>query len=74
MNTAARLHSEAQAGEIVLSAEIHAEAGGAIPEARPISLALKGKAHALRGAPGAHGIPGMTRAPAREATLEGSAG
>lgn len=47
VNTTARLQSHAQAGEIVLSSEIHLEAGDAIPEARPISLALKGKAHPL---------------------------
>jgi adenylate cyclase len=44
INTAARLQGKAQAGEIVLSAAIHREAGEAIREARPIALELKGKA------------------------------
>ncbi len=44
VNTAARLQSQADSGEIVLSAEIHSEASDSVPEARPISLELKGKA------------------------------
>ena len=44
VNTAARLQAQAESGEIVLSAEIHGEAGEALPDTRPVSLTLKGKA------------------------------
>lgn len=44
VNTAARLQGQAEAGEIVLSAEVHAEAPAAAAAARPTSLELKGKA------------------------------
>ena len=44
VNTAARLQSQAGTGEIVVSPEIHAEAGAALQEAKLTSLDLKGKA------------------------------
>lgn len=47
VNTAARLQGEARPGQILLSAEVHAEAGDAIPEALPVSFSLKGKAEPL---------------------------
>ncbi len=43
VNTAARLQSQAGAGEIVVSSEIHAEAGAMLRDAKPTSLALTGK-------------------------------
>jgi adenylate cyclase len=43
VNTAARLQSQAGAGEIVVSSEIHAEASTILRDAKLISLALKGK-------------------------------
>ncbi len=43
VNTAARLQSQAGAVEIVVSSEIHAEAGATLRDAKLTSLALKGK-------------------------------
>ncbi len=43
VNTAARLQSQAGAGEIVVSPEIHSEAGAILRDAKPTALALKGK-------------------------------
>jgi len=43
VNTTARLQSHARSGEIVVSSEIHAEAGAKLGDAKPTSLALKGK-------------------------------
>jgi adenylate cyclase len=43
VNTAARLQGQAAAGEIVVSSEIHAEAGALLRDAKPTSLALRGK-------------------------------
>lgn len=43
VNTAARLQSQAGAGEIVVSSEIHANSGTRLREAVPVSLTLKGK-------------------------------
>jgi len=43
VNTAARLQSQAGAGEIVVSSEIYAEAGATLREAKPTSLTLRGK-------------------------------
>ena len=47
VNTAARLQSQAGAGEIMVSSEIYTEAGAALQEANPISLDLKGKEQRL---------------------------
>ncbi len=44
VNTAARLQGRAHGGEIVLSASVYAEFGEHLPDAKPISLELKGKA------------------------------
>ena len=43
VNTAARLQSQAGAGEIVVSSEIHTDASAILRDAKPTSLDLKGK-------------------------------
>jgi adenylate cyclase len=48
VNTAARLQSCANEYEIVLSEKVHAAIAGQVPEAKPTTLELKGKAEPLK--------------------------
>ena len=47
VNTAARLQSHAEPGQILLSAEVRSAAASSIAAARPITLELNGKAEPL---------------------------
>ena len=48
VNTAARLQSCAQAGQIVVSDEVYARAPGSCPQAAPASFSVKGKSEPVR--------------------------
>jgi adenylate cyclase len=43
VNTAARLQSRAEGGEIVVSDEVYKQVAASYPDAEPASLSLKGK-------------------------------